>query len=153
MVWCDNGITAYCWPIPNCLYGNKRRWVCDKVSLVILTYDVPAQPIVPIPLPVYTTCIFVQHGPVEIGLTTLSVVYGTKLILFFILETPTPIIPDLLVFSVIAYLVIRSYTNGVPVPSLLRTIAQDTTYYFLVLFTSHVMLVLFLSFASVSISS
>jgi len=99
------------------------------------------------------TCVFVQHGSVEIGLTAFSVVYGTKLILSFILETPTPIIPDILAFLVIVYLVVRSYTNGVPVPSLLRTIAQDTTYYFLVLFTSHVVLVLFLSLASVSMSS
>jgi hypothetical protein len=60
---------------------------------------------------------------------------------------------DLLAFLLIVHLVVRSNVNKVPIPSLLRTIARDATYYFLVIFTSHLLLVLFLLFASVRISS
>ena len=61
--------------------------------------------------------------------------------------------PDLLAFSVIVYLVVRSNVYKVPIPGLLRTIAQDATYYFLIIFTSHLVLEMFLVFASVRISS
>ena len=60
---------------------------------------------------------------------------------------------DFLAFSVIVYLVVRSNIYRVPIPSLLMLIARDATYYFLVIFTSHLMVVLFLWFASVRISS
>lgn len=59
---------------------------------------------------------------------------------------------DILAFSVIVYLVIRFNVNEVPVPSLLRIIARDATYYFLVVFTSHLVTTLFLLFASVRTS-
>ena len=59
---------------------------------------------------------------------------------------------DVLAFSLIVYLVVRSNINKVPVPGLLRIIARDATYYFMVIFTSHLVLVLFLAFASVRIS-
>ena len=75
----------------------------------IPTYNVSAQPIVPIPLPVYMTCIFVQHGPVEIGFTALCIVYGTE---------PSPVPhqrdthsdypTDFLAFSIIIYVVFDS---------------------------------------------
>ena len=48
---------------------------------------------------------------------------------------------------------VQSNINKVPIPSLLRTIAQDATYYFLVVFTSHLVIMLFLLFANVRISS
>ena len=57
---------------------------------------------------------------------------------------------DVLAFSVIVYLVVQSNVDKVPIPSLLKTIVQDATYYFLVIFTSHFVLVMFLAFASVS---
>ena len=60
---------------------------------------------------------------------------------------------DVLAFSVIVYLVVQSNVDKVPIPSLLKTIVQDATYYFLVIFTSHFVLVMFLAFASVSKSS
>jgi hypothetical protein len=60
---------------------------------------------------------------------------------------------DFLAFSVIVYLVLRSNINKVPVPRLFRIIAQDATYYFLVIFTSQLVVVMFLAFASVRISS
>jgi hypothetical protein len=60
---------------------------------------------------------------------------------------------DLLAFSIIIYLVARSNVNKVPIPRLLKTIAQDATSYFLVIFTSHFVYEMFLAFASVRISS
>ena len=59
---------------------------------------------------------------------------------------------DLLAFSVIVYLVVRSNVYRVPIPSLLRTIAQDATYYFLVIFTSHFAAVMLMLLASVRIT-
>jgi hypothetical protein len=60
---------------------------------------------------------------------------------------------DFLAFSVIVYLVLRSNLNKVPIPRLFQIIAQDATYYFLVIFTSHFVIVMFLAFANVRISS
>ena len=59
---------------------------------------------------------------------------------------------DLLAFSVVVYLVVRSNVTKTPIPRLFRTVAQDATYYFLVIFTSHLVLMLFLSLANVRIS-
>jgi len=54
----------------------------------------------------------------------------------------------MLAFSVIVYLVVRSNINKVPIPRIFKTIAQDATYYFLVIFTSQVMIMLFVSTSS-----
>ena len=59
---------------------------------------------------------------------------------------------DLLAFLVIVYLVLRSHLYRVPVPSLLRTIAQDSTHYFLIIFTSHLVFELTLLLGRVRIS-
>ena len=56
---------------------------------------------------------------------------------------------DFLTFSLIVYLVLRANLYQHPMPSLFKTIAQDATYYFLVIFTSHLMLELTLLFARV----
>ncbi|KAF9645174.1 hypothetical protein BDM02DRAFT_3120678 [Thelephora ganbajun] len=58
---------------------------------------------------------------------------------------------DLSAFSLIIYLVARSHVYRFPLPSLLRTIAQDATLYFLVIFTSHLVLELTLLFAKPAI--
>ena len=58
---------------------------------------------------------------------------------------------DFLAFSVIVYLVVRSNVYKAPIPSLLRIIARDATHYFLVIFTSHLVFIMFLAFASVRI--
>ena len=93
-----------------------------------------------------------RHRSLEIGFTAISLVYGIKFRLTFIeKETPTDHPTDLLTFSVIIYLVVRSNVDKIPIPRLLKTIAQDATYYFLVIFTSHLVLILFLSLASVRI--
>jgi len=60
--------------------------------------------------------------------------------------------PDVLAFSLVIYFVVRSNVNKVPIPNLLKTIAQDATCYFLVIFTSHVVILLYVLLASVRIS-
>jgi len=60
---------------------------------------------------------------------------------------------DFLAFLVIVYLVVRSNVKKAPIPSLLKKIARDATSYFLFIFTSHLVLVMFLLFADVRISS
>jgi hypothetical protein len=129
------------------------------VSSTILAYfDVSAMPIPPIPLPIYITC--ASGAPLSmsmgIALTTVSLVYGTKLLLFFEfhpgdIHSDDP--ADLLAFLVIVCIVVRSNANKIPISSLFKMIVQDATCYFLVIFTSHVVLVMFLIFADVSVSS
>jgi len=60
--------------------------------------------------------------------------------------------PDILAFSLVIYFVVRSNVNEVPIPHLLKTIAQDATCYFLVIFTSHVVIMLCILLATVRIS-
>lgn len=60
---------------------------------------------------------------------------------------------DFLAFSTIVYLVVRPNVYKFPIPSLLKIIARDATYYFLVIFSSHVVFVLTLLFAKVSVLS
>ena len=56
---------------------------------------------------------------------------------------------DLLAFSVIVYLVVRSNLDKIPIPILLGAITEDATYYFMVIFTSHFVLAMSLAFGSV----
>ena len=115
-----------------------------------------AVPILPIPFPSYITCDFVGQLSGVIAFFVVSFTYGTEFFLSFIDhlgDTRCDHLPDLLAFSVIVYLVLQSSVRGVPIPSILKTITRDATYYFLVIFTSHVVLVIFLIFASVSTSS
>ena len=58
-----------------------------------------------------------------------------------------------LAFSAIDFLVVGPNIYKVSIPSLLRTIARGGTCYFLVIFTSHLVLVIFMAFTSVRISS
>jgi hypothetical protein len=83
----------------------------------------------------------------------MSLTFGTGLPVFHLGDIDPDHLADLLVFSIIVYLVMRSNANKVPIPRLFKTIAQDATYYFLVIFTSHFVTVMFLAFASVRISS
>jgi hypothetical protein len=60
---------------------------------------------------------------------------------------------DFLAFSVVVYLVVRSNMNKVPIPGLLKIIVRDATCYFLVIFTAHLVLVMFMVFGNVRIPS
>ena len=90
---------------------------------------------------------------VEIGFIAMTLAYGMVFLLSFIgyIEDTHPDHPtDVLAFSVIVFLVARSNLRKVPIPSLLKTVVQDAAYYFLVIFTSHLVPVMFLAFTSVS---
>ena len=107
-----------------------------------------------IPLPVYVLCIPVGRAFLDIACNVMSLTYGTKPFAFHPdggVHSDHP--PDLLTFSVIVYLVVRSNVYKVPIPSLLRIIAQDATYYFLIIFTSQFMFVMFVMFANVGMFS
>jgi hypothetical protein len=56
---------------------------------------------------------------------------------------------DFLAFSVIVYLVVRSNVNRIPISGLFKIIVRDATRYFLIIFTSHLVFVMFLAFATV----
>ena len=99
-------------------------------------------------------CGFVGQMTAIIRFIVVSLACGTQFLLSFINhleDTHSDHLPDLLAFSVVIYLVVRSGVKKVPLPRILKTIARDTTYYFLIIFTSHVVLVMFLVFASVSL--
>jgi len=101
------------------------------------------------------TCSYVGQPSAEAGFITMSLVYGTELLLSLIDhlgDTRFDHPADGLAFSVIVYLVVRSGAKKVPIPSILKTIAQDATYYFLVIFASHLLLMFSLWTASVSTS-
>jgi len=101
-------------------------------------------------------CAFVGQLSVGIAFTAMTLAYGTVLLSLFtdpLGDTQSDHATDVLAFSVIVFLVVRSNVKKVPIPGLLKTIVQDATYYFLVIFTSHFTLVMFLVFASVSTSS
>jgi len=93
-------------------------------------------------------CTFVRKQSLEIGFTTTSLVYGAKSFFFFGDAHPDHS-TDLLAISVIVHLVVWSNGNKIPIPGLLRTIAQDATLYFLIMLTSHLALVLTISLARV----
>lgn len=60
---------------------------------------------------------------------------------------------DLLAFILIIYMALKSNAYEFKIPSLFRTIAQDATFYFLMIFTSHLALELALIFGKVRIFS
>jgi len=98
------------------------------VRAIIVTATPGAQKVIPIPLNPYNVCVFIRHRRAEIGFTAISIAY------------------DLLAFLLIAYLALRSNVYELQMPSLLKTIVQDATHYFLVIFTSHIVLELTLVF-------
>jgi len=101
-------------------------------------------------------CTFVGQLSREIGFIAMTLAYGAEILVSFIDhwgDARSDHLPDLLAFSVVVYLVVQSGVKKVPLPNILKTIARDATHYFLVIFTSHIVLVMFLAFASVSTSS
>jgi len=101
--------------------------------------------------------IFCAHQTPYIYCYVPHIRYGTSLALHRFIDhlgdTNFDHFADVLAFLVIVYLVVRSNVRKVSIPSILKTIAQDATYYFLVIFTSHLLLMIFFWFASVSTSS
>ena len=55
------------------------------VSPIIRAHsNAPAIPVAQAPLPIYTLCAFVGSWSMEIGFTTMSLAYGTEILLTFI---------------------------------------------------------------------
>ena len=101
-------------------------------------------------------CSYAAQPSADFAFIIMSLIYGTELHLPFIDhlgDTHFYHHTDGLAFSVIVYLVVRSNVHKIPIPSILKTIAQDATYYFLVIFASHLLLMFQLWTASVSTSS
>ena len=118
------------------------------MALTIFTYiETSAQLVQQIPLDAYRLCRLPQFRPGSLGVTTLSLAYGkgTSLSFHLIGDTYADCPTDLLAFSIVIYLTLRSNLYQFRMPgSLFRTIAQDATLYFLVIFTSHLVLEVFI---------
>jgi len=121
--------------------GNSR-WICTCLSfmtLVQFSFGMyfairlslqPSAELPDLPLDVFELCISNRWRPGEITNTVLSLVY------------------DAVAFSIIVYsMKWRGVTRAHGVPSLLDKIVRDATVYFVVIFTSHLLLLLFEFFA------
>ena len=99
----------------------------------------------------FKLCAFSREGTMEVAWTVISLGYGKLFPNLPCFQTTIPVLTfkDLLAFSVILYLASRSANRMYGIPSLLRTIVRDATIYFLVIFTSHLVLVITLLFARV----
>jgi hypothetical protein len=126
------------------------------LSAILAYFNVSTVRIPPAPLPIYAMCAIAGSWSLVIEFITISLAYCTKLLLSFNLrlgDTHSDHPTDLLAFSFIVRLVVRHIVRGVLSPRPFKTIAQDATYCFLFIFTSHLVVVLFLLFGSVRISS
>ena len=114
-----------------------------------------AQAIPRIPFDAYHLCIFVRHRTLELVFTSISLVYGA-LVRYTI--PPAVLIPrithesDSLAFSLIIFMAAALRAPGLKVPGILRTIAQDSTRYFMVIFTSYFVLTMTLTLGRVSVA-
>jgi hypothetical protein len=153
---CDNNVAVYSWLICGCLCGCEEMRVCELVPPPILAYRLrfssdsdatdPTSALCDVHLRESVVCVsrIYHHVP--------RIRYETPLVLRLgdiHSDRPT----DFLAFSVIVYLVVRSNLNKIPIPSLFKIIVRDATRYFLVIFTSHLVLVIFLGVGNVRISS
>jgi hypothetical protein len=80
-------------------YAATRK--CGSVTwcrprFLLINFDFSAVPMPPIPLPLYVMCSLATPWPATIAYTTMSLVYGTKHLLFFVWETSTLIVPQTL---------------------------------------------------------
>ncbi|KAF9789645.1 hypothetical protein BJ322DRAFT_1105503 [Thelephora terrestris] len=92
-----------------------------------------ALPVLQIPLDAYRVCVFTRHRPIEITCIGISLFY------------------EFLTFSLIIFLAATSKTPGIKVPRIMGVIVKDATWYFLVIFTSHFVLMLTLTLGRESI--
>lgn len=60
--------------------------------------------------------------------------------------------PDVLAFSLVVFWARKSGASGLKLSTLLDAIAKDSTYYFMVIFTSHFVLVMTLNLGRVSVA-
>jgi len=103
------------------------------IYVTISGAEAGAQPLPQVPLDPYHLCLFVELRTHYVGYASISLCY------------------DLLAFSLIVYLVIKSKSRGSKLPSLFKIIVKDATRYFLVIFTSHFFIPMALIFVRESI--
>lgn len=94
---------------------------------VVLAAMKGAEELPAIPLEAFHVCVFVQHRTLEIAYAGISLLY------------------DFLAFSLTIFFIMRSKKAGLKLSTILRTIAEDATRYFLFIFTSHFVLEMALS--------
>jgi len=105
------------------------------IYVTALTITMGARKFPPIPLDAYNLCVFSPHRTLEIVYTSVSLFY------------------DSLAFSMIMFFTTRlsRKVRELRVPTLLEIIAEDATWYFLVIFTAHFALELTILFGRESI--
>ena len=67
------------------------------------------------------------------------------------IDPPTMHIPDFFAFSLTIFLAIRTMEPGIKIPTILKTLVEGATLYFLVIFTSHLLLEMTLLFGRVNV--
>ena len=105
-----------------------------------------------IPLPAYRLCEFTRSPRFELAYVSLSLFFGNSLRASSNLSHSTQAsLLDVMAFSVIVFI---SVGTGLSLPDgrpgILRTILEDATVYFLVIFSSHLLTVVVASAARVS---
>jgi len=103
------------------------------IRITVVAAREGAQILPPLPFDAYHLCVFVRHRPVEIAYTSISICY------------------DFLAFSLIIFVAATSKSRGLRFPTILRAMAEDATWYFLVIFTSHFVLEMTLNLGRESI--
>ena len=108
----------------------------------------------PIPLEPFRLCVFARDRPIEIGYTCISLFFGETTHLRQVRLQSLTHFQDLAAFAVIIGFGLKSGLNATVVsisrPTIVKTIVQDATIYFFIIFTSHLVFVVTLVFARVS---
>ena len=119
----------------------------------VLILLVLAQPLPSVPFDAYHLCLFVRRRTLDIGYASISLFYGVGAIVNsagMVLTVQIMCTQDFLAFLSVIFFAKRTKTAGLKIPTILGTIAEDATRYFLVIFTSHFVLVMTLNLGRVS---
>jgi len=126
------------------------RWIVGLLKVMMFCRLAREMP--PIPLPAYHLCIFTRSPRFEIPYMALSLFFGNWSPAFSgISLSDQPPFLDVMAFSVVVFI---SFGAGLALPGgrsgILRTIVEDATVYFLVIFSSHLLTLVVGSAARVS---
>lgn len=111
----------------------------------------------PIPLEPFQLCVFARHRPIEIAYTSISLFFGkpTHAFYVYIISLGSHKVSDLAAFTVIIVFGVTGGLNSSAMSmsrsGIVKTIVQDASIYFVVIFTSHLVFVLTLVFARVGV--
>ena len=134
--------------------GSEKPFSFQSVDELRCYSSCVAQPQPPIPLDSFHLCLPSQpNRHLEVAFTSLSLCYGNVGIIVGLGWVPlTDDVPvsDVLAFLMVTFLARKAKVRGIRVATLLDTIAKDATWYFMVIFTSHFVLVMCLNLGRVS---